>query len=256
MIDIILFVIVLYLYSIAPKRNRFKERTFYAHRGFHEKDRSIPENTLKSFQEAIDRGFGIELDVRFSKDGIVYVFHDDDLKRMFSQKKLFRSLDSKDIEKLSLQGEKIPRLKEALTLIQGQVPLIIEIKPCENYRALIDDVMSLLQDYQGDYCIKSFDPKTMIYLRFHYPKVIRGFLLGTSKIYEKPWKGKLYASLVLNLLMRPDFLSVSKRFKKNHLPIRLYEMMGGHVAIWTVRSKKEIDRDFIIFEYFTPHKSV
>ena len=95
---------------------------------------------------------------------------------MFSQKKLFRSLDSKDIEKLSLQGEKIPRLKEALTLIQGQVPLIIEIKPCENYRRLVDDVMFLLQDYQGDYCIKSFDPKTMIYLRFHYPKVIRGFL--------------------------------------------------------------------------------
>lgn len=249
---IIIIFIVLYLWAIAPRRNHVFKRGFYAHRGFHDRDGQIPENTLLAFEEAMQRGFGIELDIRFSKDREIYVFHDDDLRRMFNKDLLFRSLESQEIDTLRLNGERIPRLSEVLELVDGKVPLIIEIKESDDYQALVDQSMDLLKDYDGDYAIKSFDPKIIIYLRFKYPKVSRGFLLGQAKIYEKPWKGRVYATLILNFLMRPDFLSVSKRFSKDFLPFKLYEYLGGHLAIWTARKEEEVDRLFVIFEYFEP----
>ena len=114
-------------------------------------DQSVPENTLQAFKRSMDHAYGIELDVQLSKDGVVYVFHDDDLKRLFGDERLFESMLSEEIDRLRLNGEKIPRFQEVLELVSGRVPLIVELKSCKRYRQLSDKTMNLLKHYQGSY---------------------------------------------------------------------------------------------------------
>ena len=84
---IILVIVVLYLLMIMPRMiNRpdftpFQGR-LYAHRGLHDNETNAPENSLNAFQKAVDAGYGIELDVQLTKDEIMVVCHDFDLKRI------------------------------------------------------------------------------------------------------------------------------------------------------------------------------
>ena len=80
-------VILLYLFALAPRLSRRDAMrafsgTMFAHRGYHCKERGIPENSMKAFRAAIARGYGIELDLHLTKDGRLAVFHDDTLERM------------------------------------------------------------------------------------------------------------------------------------------------------------------------------
>ena len=82
---VILLVLVVALFLVHPSRRRdtrkFEKRLF-AHRGYYDNDRGIPENSLAAFHRARAHGYGVELDVQLTKDGEAVVFHDDDLNRM------------------------------------------------------------------------------------------------------------------------------------------------------------------------------
>ena len=99
-----------------------------AHRGlFGEK---IPENSLLAFKQAIKNKLPIELDVTALADGTPVIFHDEKLARMTGRDGFISSMSLADISDLKLQGtkEKIPTLAEALDVIDGKVPVLIEIK--------------------------------------------------------------------------------------------------------------------------------
>ena len=99
-----------------------------AHRGLH--GGSIAENSIPAFAAAADRGIGIELDVRLSSDGEVVIFHDDTLERMTGMSGGVSNYTAKELAKLSLAdtGYGIPTLREVLALVNGRVPLLVELK--------------------------------------------------------------------------------------------------------------------------------
>ena len=100
----------------------------YAHRGLHGQD--VPENSMRAFELAAEKGYGIELDVHLSADGIPVVIHDDHLKRMTGMDKPVSALDAQSLSGLSLagSGEGIPLFEEVLRKVNGRVPLLVEIK--------------------------------------------------------------------------------------------------------------------------------
>jgi Holliday junction DNA helicase RuvA subunit len=80
---VILILLGIWLFLIAPKNRKEMERfksVHYAHRGLHNAERA--ENSMSAFKAAVDGGWGIELDIRLSKDGKLVVFHDDTLDRV------------------------------------------------------------------------------------------------------------------------------------------------------------------------------
>ena len=85
---IILVVICLLLtFLVAPRMFNKPDMSAFmdasvAHRGYFDNEAGIPENSLASFQAAIEKGFVIELDIQLSSDGVAFVFHDADLERM------------------------------------------------------------------------------------------------------------------------------------------------------------------------------
>ena len=149
----------------------------YAHRGLH--DAQNPENSMAAFRAALQRGYGSELDVHLLKDGTLAVMHDSDLMRTTGQKGTLEDLTLADLQNYPLGGtqETIPTFRQVLDLFAGKAPLIVELKPYgKNADRLTEAACKMLEGYPGEYCIESFDPRCIRYLRKHYPGIIRGQL--------------------------------------------------------------------------------
>ena len=127
---------VLYLLAIMPRMlhkpdtEPFK-KVLYAHRGLFDNATNAPENSLAAFQKAVDAGYGIELDIQLTKDKIPVVFHDFTLDRVCGVKGKVCDFTYEELLKFPLSGsdQRIPKFSEVLSLVDGRVPLIVEICP-------------------------------------------------------------------------------------------------------------------------------
>ena len=152
------------------------ERQYIAHRGFHDNRSECPENSLPAFERAIQMGYGIELDVQLTKDGVPVVFHDWDLKRAAGVDRKIRDCTFEELQSYRLFGssQTIPAFETVLELADGRTPLIIELKAEIVHRELCEKCAVLLDRYPGEYCIESFSPLALGWFKRHRPNVLRG----------------------------------------------------------------------------------
>ena len=196
-------------------KDNFLVKNTIAHRGIFDNDK-VPENSIKSFKNAINKGYVIEFDVHLTKDKKIVVFHDMDLDR-------------------------IPSLDEVLELIDGKVPILIEIKYDVKGFELPKLLLERLKTYKGKVAIQSFDPFIVSYIRFHANEYLRGLLVGS-------FKSKIKNIFINNLVLlpfdifisKPDFLAVDKKMYKNK-KIKNFKKNKSVVA-WTMKSKEDVDK--------------
>jgi len=208
----------------------------FAHRGLLSLD--FPENTLASFENCVKNGFAIELDVQEIADGTIVVFHDETLSRMTGLDGFLRNLTIADLEKITLpKNQKIPTFDEALKLVNGQVPLLIEIKNHANIGGFEDKLLSRLSEYQGEFAIESFNPYILLYIRKKNPNILLGQLAGFFK-GEKLSFFKKFAMkrMILNRKTRPDFIAYEAKTLPNRFVNQYKELP---LLAWTVRSEEE-----------------
>ncbi len=262
---VVLFLIVLYLFCLKGRTGHkgLEElrRWNYAHRGLH--DSQKPENSMAAFRAALDGGYGIELDIHLMKDGHLAVIHDSSLKRVAGAEVKIEDLTLADLENYRLGGtdEKIPLFSQVLELYQGRAPLIVELKTAgNNHEALCIAACEMLDKYQGAYCIESFDPRCIIWLRKHRPEIIRGQLSENwfksgSKL---PWILKLVMAFhISNIVTRPDFIAYNYKHRKAFGTDICRKLWGVQGVSWTIRTKEDFDiavkEGWIpIFENFIP----
>lgn len=216
----------------------------YAHRGLHGKGRA--ENSMSAFRAALEGGYGIELDIHLLKDGNLAVIHDSALKRTTGAKGRIEDLTVEDLENYPLEGTKdtIPTFRQVLELYAGKAPLIVELKPVDgNHGALAEAACDLLAGYKGPFCIESFDPRCVYWLKKNRPEIIRGqlsenFLKTGSHI---PWVLRFALTHnLLNFFTRPDFIAY--RFAdrgctvSNRICRKLWKMQG---VSWTLRKPED-----------------
>lgn len=258
--------IVLYLLAIMPRmigRPSYEpfKGVHYAHRGLHDNAGEAPENSLAAFKKAVLTGFGIELDVQLSKDGVPVVMHDFTLERMCKREGKVCDYSWEELKNFRLleSEETIPCLEDVLKLIDGKVPLIVELKVEWMDLSVCPVVDAMLQNYKGVYCIESFNPMALAWYRRYHNDVMRG-QLSSDFIKEKDGKGLLYVllgNLMLNWVTKPDFIAYDRRHEKK-LSRRLCRSLYGNLAVaWTVKSEEELeqakkDYDLIIFDSFFP----
>lgn len=230
----------------------------FAHRGLF-KNTAVPENSFSAFEAAVNRGYGIELDVHISSDGVPIVIHDSSLKRICGMDEMVENLPLCDIKLLNLFGgnETVPTLHEVLKLVSGAVPLIIEIKTYKgNYKKVCRAVCDLLSEYSGKYSIESFDPLVLIWFRRHKMDVVRGILApGAPENSGKLLSVALMhgAVLLLNFLTKPDFIAFDHRFKNLFLFRFIRFVFHVTAALWTIKGLKSANEltqkyDAAIFE--------
>ena len=234
----------------------------YAHRGLHNADR--PENSMAAFRAALEAGYGIELDVHIMRDGNLAVIHDASLQRTAGVDARIEEMTLAQLENCRLGNtqEKIPLFQQVLELFDGKAPLIVELK-CENnnHEALCEAAMALLDRYEGPYCVESFDPRCVLWLKRHRPQVIRGqlaqnwFLVKNSPM---PWLLKfLLAAHTGNFILRPDFIAYKYADRKIFGTDICRKLWGVQGVSWTIRTPEDLkiaqkEGWIPIFEGFIP----
>lgn len=235
----------------------------YAHRGFHDKP-SVPENSLPAFRRAAEAGYGAELDVHLTKDGRLAVVHDSDLTRVCGRSGIVEDLTAAELAQYRLEGteETIPFLEEVLPLFEGRTPLVVEIKPSrDNHAALTQAAMECLDRFHAGYCMESFDPRVLVWLRRNRPEVLRGQL--SQSYWKRPegkslWRRLALTQLLTNVVTRPDFVAYRFEDRKN-VSVALCRWMGIRTVFWTIRSMADLqaaetEGALPIFERFDPDK--
>lgn len=216
---------------------KFLKNGLIAHRGVHI---SAPENSISAFKEAIKKKYIIELDVHLLKDNTVVVFHDDDLSRMIGKNIKLKNCTYEDIKNLKLLNTDnyIPTFEEVLKLINGKVPIIVELKYDRRVGLLEKEVVKLLDNYKGKFCIQSFNPLSIKWFKKHKPEYIRGLLLNRK---PKNIIDKLCHTSFVLYLTKPDFLSCNYKLSNNKKIIKY--MKKNPVIAWTIRNDEELDKN-------------
>ena len=231
----------------------------FAHRGLHDKEAGIPENSLAAFRRAVAHGYAIELDVRQLADGSVVVFHDATLARLCGQPVRLATLGGAAVQQYRLLGtaEGIPSLAAALAVVSGQVPLLIELKGWGRPEPLARAVVAALATYAGPVAVQAFNPLVVRWFGRHAPGLLRGQLAGSFR--ELGWGAGVarWVSRRLLGLGCPDFLACEAATLPSPAVAR-YRAAGQPVLAWTVRSAAEATQvcpthcDNLIFEHFQP----
>ena len=253
-----------YLFLIAPGSKKgmydFKNVRF-AHRGLH--DATKAENSLSAFNAAVEAGFGIELDVRLSKDGVLMVFHDDTLERVCADPRRVIDLTAEELSAISLSGthDAVPTFKQVLSLVDGKVPLLVEIKENAGDSSVTAETVKMLKEYKGKYIVESFNPFSVKGAKAGLGDIPCG-ILATSEYGEKDKKYKLrnfaLTNLLTNVLCRPSFIAYDRRDGGKFVLKLIGGLFGTPRIAWTVRSQEEEDAaikqgfDGIIFENYIP----
>lgn len=233
----------------------------YAHRGLH--GNGVPENSMEAFRLALKKGYGIELDVHLMRDGNLAVIHDASLLRTAGVDVLIEDLSLEDLEQYRLEGtqERIPLFRDVLDLYDGKAPLIVELKAEKgNAAALTDATCKMLDGYTGAYCLESFDPRCVYWLRKNRPELIRGQLADNwfKSTLKLPWIIKLILTFHLgNVLLYPDFISYKFANRHTFGTELCRKIWGVQGVTWTLKSQEEFDTAtnegwISIFEGFEP----
>ncbi len=253
------------LYAAWPYNGR-KERMrefsgwYYAHRGLHDKE-DAPENSMLAFERAVEKGYGIELDVRMTGDNQLVIMHDPDLMRAAGVPKKISDMSLREATEYTLFGteEHVPIFWEVLKTVDGKVPLIIEIKAerGDDVKEICGETAFILDGYEGQYCIESFHPGVVRWFRKNRPQTLRGQL---SECMDPKTQGFFSFSLsacLFNFLTKPDFIAYNLRDMYKLPYVYMRKAADAFGAAWTVRSEEalldaKMMYDVFIFENFLP----
>lgn len=239
-----------------------------AHRGLHDRERGIIENSAAAFEAAIEHGYAIECDVRISSDGVPFVFHDDEFDRLTEATGPSDARPIAEVQALALKGAEKPvgpqRFTEFLQQIAGRTMLQIELKQqadAAKTEALAATVAEALRGYAGPYSIESFDPFLLAAMRRQRLPGPLGIIVYN---YDEPdWEPQvrgLKRFILRHLLHWPwtRFSFISCRNTSIYLPaVRFLRARGMPVTAWTIKSPQEAraalrGADQIVFEGFMP----
>lgn len=241
-----------------------------AHRGLHERSRGVIENTISAARAAIGKGYTIECDVQRTADGEAVVFHDFTLERLTADGRgRVESLTADQARRLAMRdtADRITRLTDFLTIIDSQVPVIVEVKSAfDGDMRLADRTAAVVASYPGPLVLKSFDPEIVAHLRGHPALAGRAIPRGivAEADYERPGYAQLspeqrrsMAAFAFFDRVQPDFISFRAADLPSAAPFLCRTALGLPVVGWTIRSAEEARNarpwlDQIIFEGFDP----
>ena len=221
----------------------FLKGIYIAHRGLHNNEAGIPENSLLAFKEALKLNMPVEFDLHLLKDGNIAVFHDDNLNRMTGCDKDIKNCTYNEIKDLKLldTDERIPLFEDVLKLAGGKVLLDIEFKSDFPAGNLESKACEYLDNYNGDFVVKSFDPFSVRWFKKNRPDFVRGQLacnFAENKTLSS-LKKFICRNMLVNIITNPDFIAYELQSMPNK-KVAKYRKKKYPILIWTVRSDEDL----------------
>ena len=198
----------------------FLKSNLIAHRGLH--DSNIIENTINAFIKAMDKNYIIELDIHILTDKTIVVYHDFDLKRLTGVRKIIETLNYAQLSKLKIKNRyQIPTLKQVMNIVNGKVPILIEIKDMSDNNKIEEELVKLLDTYNGKFAIQSTNPKVIDWFHKNKKDYVKGLIIFNDLNYK----------IFKKYIKKTDFITVYKK----QLPFKNKKMVIG----WTIKNKEE-----------------
>lgn len=247
---------------VAESRSSWLTSNLIAHRGIHDNSKGLIENSMPAFEKAAEEGYAIELDVQITKDNKLVVYHDKKLKRMFGTDEYLSDLTYQELSQLKLlgSGESVPLFRDVLSMVNGRVPILVEIKNEGQVGGLESMLYAELKSYSGQYAVESFNPFSIKWFRDNAPEVLRGQVSGSFVVSDYdveyagtsrlPWYKKfLLSNLLLDFESRPNFIA----YETEHVSastMKNLRKLGVPVIGWAIDSSMEYDDVKAYFDNF------
>ncbi len=220
-----------------------------AHRGYHDRAARRPENSPAAVRAAVEAGYGIEIDLQLSSDGIPMVFHDETLDRLTGETGAVNARTAAELGRIPLKNveDGIPTLTKILALVAGKSPLLIEIKDqtgsmSADTGALEAATATLLAAYTGPVAVMSFNPHSVAAMARLVPAIPRGII--TSAYDPADW-APLPAETCAHLRQIPDYDRTQASFISHEWKdlarqrVADLKLQGAAILCWTIKSAAE-----------------
>lgn len=199
---------------------QFLKSSLIAHRGVH--NSNISENTLPAFVKSIDKNYIIELDIHILTDNTIVIYHDHNLKKLTGVNKVIETLSYPQLSKIKVNKKyTIPTLKQFLHILEGKVPILIEIKDMNNNSKFEEELVKILDNYKGKFAIQSMNPFVIDWFYKNRKDYVIGLIIFNELNYN----------IVKKYTKKIDFISVYKK----QLPFKTKLLTLG----WTIRKESE-----------------
>ncbi len=200
----------------------------FAHRGIHDGATFI-ENSFVAFAAALERGAGIECDLRLTADEQIIVFHDADALRLCGSQLVISQASLPELTRFRVNNRPIPTLRQLLALVDGRVPLLLEAKVDDRFWRFGPALLEALNDYLGAYGVMSFDPRLPRWLKTNAPHIRRGLVIADRLSRSRRWGSMMLAD--------PQFLAVDRAALGKSWVASARRRLP--VYSWTIRSAAE-----------------
>jgi glycerophosphoryl diester phosphodiesterase len=236
-----------------------------AHRGLHDAARGIIENMPAAAEAAVAGNFSIECDIQLTADGEAMVHHDDALGRLTEGSGALLEKTAAELKAVRFNDtpERMMSLGDLCALVNGRVPLVIEVKShFDGDRKLVRRMAQVLATYSGPAVGMSFDPDQVLALREIMPELPRGII--AQRNYDDDYWKKLTPDQRQSMLYlrhafrtRPHFVAYWVNQLPAPAPWIARNLFGLPLLTWTVRTPEQRERaaryaDQMIFEGFVP----
>jgi glycerophosphoryl diester phosphodiesterase len=236
-----------------------------AHRGLHDAAKGIVENSASAVRAAMGKGIAVEVDLQCAAKHLPVVFHDATLDRLTADSGPVAARDPEALSKIPLRNSTdcILSLPALLTLVNGFVPLILEVKSTWTRDGAFEaNIAKMLAAYRGPVAVMSFDPYSLAAFREAAPTLPRGLV---SERFDDAndwpqlsrWQRLAMRNLLSSAIARPNFIAYDIRALPAVAPLVARLAFGLPLLTWTVRSNEERERAFryadaMIFEGIAP----
>ncbi|HSH62908.1 glycerophosphodiester phosphodiesterase family protein [Methyloceanibacter sp.] len=235
----------------------------FAHRGLHDATRGVVENSLSAVKAAMGKGYGIEVDLQCAAGGMPVIFHDDTLGRLTEETGPVAARSMETLCRIPLRGSTdfILSLPDLLTLVDGHVPLLLEVKSTWRRDGAFEaNITKLLAPYEGPVGVMSFDPYSVAAFRDAAPSLARGLVSERfdARVWPELTAGQRFGMrhLFTAAFARPNFIAYDVQALPAPAPLAA-RLFGLPLLAWTVRTREERERalryaDAMIFEGIRP----
>ena len=198
----------------------FLKSSLIAHRGVH--NSNIPENTLPAFVKSIDKNYIIELDIHILTDNTIVIYHDHNLKKLTGVNKIIETLSYPQLSKIKINKKyTIPTLNQLLHILNGKVPILIEVKDVNNNNKFEEELVKILDNYKGKFAIQSMNPFVIDWFYKNRKDYVIGLIIFNDLNYN----------ILKEYTKKIDYISVYKK----QLPFKTKLLTLG----WTIRKESE-----------------
>ncbi len=232
---IVVIIALLWLYMILPgKRKKGALEPFkgviFADRGVFDNASGAPENSLPAIKAAVEKGYGVAIDVRMTQDSEIIVLHDEDLDRVCGEEEWADGLTTEMLSKMRLFGtdEKIPVFSEALEAVDGRVPLLITVGRGTRGHYLCAKICAQMKNYRGPWCVRSESASVLSLFRKQRPEILRGQMSASSSRLKERWNGIMAFVIrhaLADYLSRPTFISHTQ--ERESISVKLACALGA-----------------------------